>query len=193
MECNYTPKKRHKVPLEKAPANERQMALYGNKAASFLVSEMSIIDDPVINNGDLEGYRFYGQNVASASRSAPSGGNSFDRDGSSDIESSQNNYIAHDLRSIAWASRSQLSSLASKTSTNSLPFITHSFPSEQGIHVSRSLVDPWTHPSFPPLPQVILQRLATVNSVEMPNRQSFADALDVFLAELVPELRETAG
>jgi hypothetical protein len=42
-ECNYTPKKRHKVPGEHGHIG-RQIAPYGNRSASFLVSDMAIMD-----------------------------------------------------------------------------------------------------------------------------------------------------
>jgi hypothetical protein len=59
--------------------------------------------------------------------------------------------------------------------------------------VSKSLIEPWSHPAFAPLPEIVLFRLSTVNSIEMPDRNTFDNLLSVFLAELVPELRETAA
>jgi len=49
------------------------------------------------------------------------------------------------------------------------------------------------HSSFASLPEVVLQRLRTVNSVEMPDRIAFDASLCEFLAALTPELRETAA
>jgi len=39
-ECNYTPKKRHKVPTDHVPVKERPIVPYASKTASFLVSDM---------------------------------------------------------------------------------------------------------------------------------------------------------
>jgi hypothetical protein len=195
-ECNYTPKKRHKVPLEQGTASERPIAPYGNKAASFLVSDMSMVEDLTKSNGDPEGHRFYGQNIASSSRlGASPTPHSFERGGAPEVGASHmssSGRYTPDFQSRVWSSRSQISHLPAKPSSGGLSFISHSFPGDQGILISRSLVDPWSHPSFTPLPDLMLQRLATVNSVEMPNRQSFVEALELFLSELMPELRETA-
>lgn len=40
-ECNYTPKKRHKVPTDHGNPRERPVQPYGAKTASFLVSDSS--------------------------------------------------------------------------------------------------------------------------------------------------------
>jgi hypothetical protein len=173
------------------------MAPYGNKGASFLISDMStVIPDLTKSTADNDGHSFYGQNVASSSRFARSPSpTSFGRDGSSEIEMPRlppSGSFTPDFQPRVWPSRSQKLPLPAKLPANNLSFISHSFPGDQGVLVSRSLVDPWCHPSFPPLPDLILQRLNSVNSVEMPNRQSFEGALGGFLEALMPELRETA-
>jgi hypothetical protein len=94
-----------------------------------------------------------------------------------------------------WACHSPLPSFTAPKPllpTKSLSFISHSFPGDQGVLISRSNVDPWTHPAFAPLPEIVLHRLSTVNCVEMPNRHSFDESLSTFLAQLMPEIRETA-
>jgi len=80
-----------------------------------------------------------------------------------------------------------------KTQSNNLSFITHTFPPDQGVVITKALVEPWYHSSFASLPEVVLQRLRTVNSVEMPDRIAFDASLCEFLAALTPELRETAA
>ena len=52
--------------------------------------------------------------------------------------------------------------------------------------------DPWTHPSFVPLPEAIMSSLRAVNAIEMPTRHQFDDALQKFLLGLSSELRDTA-
>ena len=53
-------------------------------------------------------------------------------------------------------------------------------------------VDPWVHPSFVPLPDVILRGLHAVNAIEMPTRHAFEESLLKFLSGLSQELRDTA-
>jgi hypothetical protein len=83
-ECNYTPKKRHKVPGEHGHIG-RQIAPYGNRSASFLVSDMAIMDGRS-GNGDDGALSFYGQNVGSSSPWGASSSSSGDREGSSEPE-----------------------------------------------------------------------------------------------------------
>ena len=54
-------------------------------------------------------------------------------------------------------------------------------------------VDPWAHPAFVPLPEVIIRGLRAVNAIDMPTRHAFDDALQKFLLGLAAELRETAA
>lgn len=53
-------------------------------------------------------------------------------------------------------------------------------------------IDPWQHPSFVPLQDVVIRGLRQVNAIEMPSRHLFEEALAKFLAGLHSELRETA-
>ena len=53
-------------------------------------------------------------------------------------------------------------------------------------------IDPWTHPAFAPLPDLVLHGLNHVNAIEMPTRHAFDEVLTRFVASLSPELRETA-
>ncbi|KAH7908419.1 hypothetical protein BJ138DRAFT_356025 [Hygrophoropsis aurantiaca] len=187
VDCNYTPKKRHKVPSDHGAIKDRQMAPYGAKTASFLVSDMQSMDDQTIlthasaaDSG--EGHSFYGQNVASSSRcyhddDSP---NPYDNEESDPGSSSRPTKPIYDHPS------------RTSHSTNRISFISHSFPSDQGMVITKSLVESWYHPSFAPLPQTVLQRINSVNSVEMPNRSSFELELAKFLNHLPPELRETA-
>ena len=54
-------------------------------------------------------------------------------------------------------------------------------------------VDPWSHPSFVPLPDVIVHGLRTVKAIEMPTRHAYEDTLQKFLLGLSAELRDTAA
>jgi len=53
-------------------------------------------------------------------------------------------------------------------------------------------IDPWTHSSFAPLPEVVLNTLRAVNAIEMPGRHAFEESLARFIVNLSPELRDTA-
>ncbi len=56
-ECNYTPKKRHKVPSDHAATRDRPVAPYAAKTASFLVTDMPAGqgDTPSGDNGSTSG------------------------------------------------------------------------------------------------------------------------------------------
>ncbi|OBZ68176.1 hypothetical protein A0H81_11911 [Grifola frondosa] len=63
---------------------------------------------------------------------------------------------------------------------------------DQGMIVTTPHVDPWMHQAFVPLPDVVVQTLRLVNSIEMPTRHAFEEALSRFLGGLSNELRDTA-
>ena len=77
--------------------------------------------------------------------------------------------------------------------TNQFSFISHAFPLDQGVVISKSHIEPWSYPGFPPLPDAILHCLNDIRVVDMPDRHAFDESLAAFLAELGPELRETAA
>ncbi|KAH7888785.1 hypothetical protein F5I97DRAFT_1935244 [Phlebopus sp. FC_14] len=196
VECNYTPKKRHKVPSDHGAIRDKQMAPYGAKTASFLISDVTSADDlAVLSHEDSsDGHRFYGQNIATHSRTRAlheSPGCGSDRPEGGKLP--QYRRVTPDGQ--VQASGSSLPSLAPRQSQsdNQISFISHSFPSDQGMIMSKSLVESWTHPLFAPLPDIIVQKISSVNSVEMPYRALFEDNLARFLDDLPPELRETAA
>ena len=203
VECNYTPKKRHKVPSDHGMARDKQIAPYTAKTASFLVSDVPSPEEHTIfvhntPNESRDSHSFYGQNVASSSRSrGPSDSPPPHIKGSSqEPESSLSSHLGRftpDYHSQGWPSSSGLQANVPRPQPNSISFISHSFPSDQGIAVAKPLVESWGHPSFAPLPDVILQRIRNTNSVEMPSRVSFEDNLAKFLRDLPPDLRETAA
>jgi hypothetical protein len=203
LECNYTPKKRHKVPSDNGPIKDSQAGPYGTKTASFLVSDVLNAedqDDSVNGNDDYADQRhsFYGQNIAATSSRFTRKPVYYDREGSSepDVPRFQtSSQITPDHQGRPWIAHSPLPPIAPKPPPlmNQISFITHTFPADQGMVVTKSHIEPWSHPAYPPLPEVILRSLNDVNLVEMPDRNVFAESLAVFLAELAPELRETAA
>lgn len=96
--------------------------------------------------------------------------------------------------SIKWVRKYVMPALAPKevptTSSASTPH--RPFVLDQGMIVTTPHIDPWTHPAFAPLPDVVLQTLRTVNAIEMPSRHSFEESLVRFIGGLSAELRETA-
>ena len=184
-ECNYTPKKRHKVPSDHAIFVDKLTSPYGPKTASFLVSETPANDEPSGDSGD--GHSFYGQNVARSSGSHSSDTPSPSaRNRQEEIRPN----LAPDPNDRRWLLRSTLPSLAPSqpNGTNQI-----SFMSQPESILTRSLVQSWTHPSFAPLPDAITKRIGSVNPVEMPNRTLFEEALARFLADLPTSLRETCA
>ncbi|OAX44153.1 hypothetical protein K503DRAFT_707106 [Rhizopogon vinicolor AM-OR11-026] len=202
-ECNYTPKKRHKVPSDHGMTRDKQMVPYTTKMASFLVSDVPSPEEHTVfvHNGHNEpgdGHSFYGQNVASSSRSRGASNSPvpYIRGGSQEAESSLLSHLGRftpDYNGQGWPSSSGLQTNVPRTQPNSFSFISHSFPPDQGMSVTKPLVESWGHPSFAPLPDAVLQRIRNVNSVEMPSRASFEDSLAKFLHDLPPDLRETAA
>lgn len=204
-ECNYTPKKRHKVPSDHGVTRERQMAPYGAKTASFLVSDVPspeehttlASNDP---NESRDSHSFYGQNVASSSRSCGASDSSAShvRGGSQEGEPSLHSHFGRftpDYHGQGWPSGSSSgpqNNIPRAQPNKSISFISHSFPPDQEAVIRKSLVESWAHPSFAPLPDAVSQRIGNVNSVEMPSRASFEDSLADFLHNLPQDLRETA-
>lgn len=62
----------------------------------------------------------------------------------------------------------------------------------QGMIVTTPHIDPWSNPSFAPLPEPVVMALKAVNAIEMPYRHAFDESLSRFVAGLSTELRETA-
>lgn len=97
--------------------------------------------------------------------------------------------------SVTWVRKVVLSSLAPKHasgSQNTPSSYNRPFLLDQGMIVTTPHIDPWTHPAFAPLPEVIIQTLRSVNAIEMPSRHAFDEALIRFVGGLSTELRETA-
>jgi len=184
-ECNYTPKRRHKVPTDQAFIKDAAATMpNGANAASFLVSDLNTGEE--LLTSDVDGHSFYGQNVAGPSRS-----------GEPLISAARTPEDPHppkQRRSQRGGVDEAWSHNAGSTSGrhSNVSFIRHSFTSDHGSIVHKSLIKPWISPEFAPLPVPVLDCIAQVNSVEMPSRPAFEEGLRTFLVELPPELLETA-
>ncbi|KAJ7854730.1 hypothetical protein B0H14DRAFT_756625 [Mycena olivaceomarginata] len=182
-DCRYTPKKRARPPVDQPPPSSSSRIPYNTQAqtASFMFTNIS---GPV----EAQQYNRHFVNETGPSSSRTDAG----------VHSRP---VEVDRPAPPYPRRSSFSEgppLAllpapappSHTPQPSFqqPFISHSFPEPH--HNSR--LKPWTHPSFFPLPDSVLQRLSGIKSSEMPDRGDFEQALDEFVSKLQAELRETA-
>ncbi|KAI6113216.1 hypothetical protein EDD16DRAFT_1602566 [Pisolithus croceorrhizus] len=190
-ECNYTPKKRHKVPLDHGTVGEKHSSPYGPKTASFLVSEVPPNDDASPRGDTGDGHNLYGQNAASSSTSSSSQSPQNRMEDGEPAHSSRLTPGSSDRRRVL---HSPLPSLPPRQAQNTgrISFMTHSFPSERES-VATSLVQSWKDSKFAPLPDVVVQRISSVNVLEMPDRTLFENALGQFLTDLPVALRETTA
>lgn len=189
-ECNYTPKKRHKsgtAPI--APQRHK----HETGSASLQAS-------PSESPSKLDRHTFYGQNIASSSRkndqstsSSPS-----DLEASSDPDIPlyvQTGRSVTEQRKNVGSEHAGLPSIVPRhthAQQSPVPFKSHPFPTSHGLMIKSSTVEPWNDMAFVPLPGYIIQRLSLINSVEIPDRRLFDEALHEFLAGVMGELRETA-
>lgn len=183
------------------------MAPYGAKTASFLVSDVPSPEEHTAfahndPNESRDSHSFYGQNVASSSSrscGASDSSTSHVRGGSQEGEPSLHSHFGrftpdyHGQGRPSASSSGPQNNISRTQPDNSISFISHSFPSDQGTVVTKSLVESWVHPSFAPLPDAVSHRIGSVNSAEMPSRESFEDTLARFLHDLPQNLRETAA
>lgn len=158
-------------------------------------SQINSTDSP----SKLDRHTFYGQNIASSSRKnnqSPSPSPS-DLEGSSDPDIPlyvQTGRSVTERKNVG-SEHSGLHSLVPRhahAQQNTVPFKPQPFPASKGLLIKSSTVEPWNDISFVPLPGYIIQRLNLINSVEIPDRRLFDEALHEFLAGVMGELRETA-
>lgn len=194
-ECNYTPKKRHKVPTDHVATKDRVVTPYTAKTASFLVSEGGEGDsDGGQTSGPSGGHAADGEAKPDSQNKQPPPGSPKPVDGDvpMDAESEVFEQIGPD-GSTTWVRKIALPPLSSKSSSALGQPFQRPFVLDQGMIVTTPHIDPWMHPAFAPLPDTIIQTLASVNAIEMPTRHLYDEALFRFISGLSPELRETAA
>ena len=191
-ECNYTPKKRHK-------SGAAPVVLQRHKHETGSASLQASPSDPH-SPSKLGRRTFYGQNIASSSRktdqsTSPSPS---DLEASSDPDIPlyvQTGRSATEQKKSVGSEHAGLSSNVSQHTHDQqtpVPFKSHPFPTSHGLMIKSLTVEPWNDMAFVPLPGYIIQRLSLINSVEIPDRRLFDEALHEFLAGVMGELRETA-
>jgi hypothetical protein len=179
-ECNYTPKKRHKVPQESNGVKDQPVP-YGSKTAAFLVSDMgssnfAVTEAVFQDHGDPSSSMKFKQRLLPSSLVS--------------IQSSSNSGLHYNGEGLIQPDPEvppfrRSSSHPMDDSTWIRQFV--SVPGGE-----RSQVEVWEHPNFAPLPNNVLQVLRSLNELEMPTRSLFDDALNSFSEGLAKELKETA-
>ncbi|OJT10765.1 hypothetical protein TRAPUB_12707 [Trametes pubescens] len=192
-DCNYTPKKRHKVPSDHGPARDRPVAPYASKTASFLVNEHPADEESPKNGspaGPSSGPVFEGEMRTEPlirqyvpPHSLPPGA-AIDEEVPMEQDPDGSFQQSGPDGSFTWVNVLSVMCRISRADVR--------MRLEQGMIVTTPHIDPWMHPSFVPLPDVVLRGLRAVNAIEMPSRHAFEEALYKFLTGLSQELRETA-
>lgn len=192
--CNYTPKKRHKSGAESTtPRKNKPESTASAPSASLRPNSHDV-------PSKLDRHTFYGQNIASSSQkneqsTSPSPS---DLEASSDPDIPlyiQTGRSAGERPKIMSPNHPGLHPIAPRPAhgqPNSVPFTSHGISPSQSHLIKSSTVEPWNDIAFIPLPPYIIQRLGLINSVEIPDRRLFDDALQEFLAGVMGELKETA-
>ncbi|KAI0256200.1 hypothetical protein BJV78DRAFT_1169946 [Lactifluus subvellereus] len=179
-ECNYTPKKRHKVPTDHAlPVKDRTPVPYATKSASFLVSELSEEDKYSTGNWIAEHPEGTRGNLSAGMHEIDSTGsqNSENEDEHMDEDICPGQPEAHSRNDQP---KSGVDPLESGFQFDGTPTtIRH--------------IEPWYNSDFAPLPRTVLQGIRTANPSEMPIRHDYDKALWKFLSELPVELREVSA
>ncbi|KAH9831225.1 uncharacterized protein C8Q71DRAFT_816651 [Rhodofomes roseus] len=211
-DCNYTPKKRHKVPTENqtaTPKGDGNMTPYASKTASFLVSEVPSDHEAEVpaesstapnGNGATPANKHTFESELRTEpqikQYKPPGSPTPGDDNAMDVDSEMFQQVGPD-GVVTWVRKLALPPLAAKSSSSTSASASGSgyhrpFVLDQGMIVTTPHIDPWTHPSFAPLPTAVLQTLVAITAIEMPARHAFDEALVRFVGGLAPELRETA-
>jgi len=179
-ECNYTPKKRHKVPTDHAPpVKDRTPVPYATKSASFLVSDLPEEEKYSTGNWIAEHPEGTRGNLSAIIHEIDSAGSQ-----NSDIEDDR---VDGDI-SVEKPGEPSMSDQA-RSGTDPLG----SRYQYDGARLAIRHIEPWYNSDFAPLPRTVLQGIRTANPSEMPVRHDYDKALWKFLTELPLELREVSA
>ena len=185
--CNYSPKKKYGSNTGHAESKFAPVESSDSWRKPKLAPESPVDSEP---EADLRAHTFYGQNIAaSIGRSvSPS-----DTESVSDPDVTLGQFTAAEpLRSVV--SVPDFRSWGGTLVPFSVPRM-ESIPrpiSSGNVVVDNICIKPWTHPSFISLPQDLCQELCRIDSVEMPSRHDFDNALSTFQQSVMDELRETS-
>ncbi|KAH9083775.1 hypothetical protein EDB83DRAFT_2563617 [Lactarius deliciosus] len=181
-ECNYTPKKRHKVPTDHAlPVKDRTPVPYATKSASFLVSDLPEEEKYTTGNWIAEHPEGTKGNLSAGTHEIDSAGS----------QNSDNDNEDDHMDEDTPSNQSAVLSGNEQPKSGSDPL----GPRSQcdGTRAVIRHIEPWYHSDFAPLPRSVLQGIRTANPSEMPARHDYDKALWKFLSELPAELREISA
>ncbi|KAF8482703.1 hypothetical protein DFH94DRAFT_729031 [Russula ochroleuca] len=179
-ECNYTPKKRHKVPTDHAQSiKDRTPVPYVTKSASFLVTDLA--DDEKYSTGN-----WIAEHPEGPKGNLSTNIHEIDSTGSQNSDN-EDDHVDGDLSlsNQGGPSRNDQSKLGSNPPETRYQY--------DGTRLTIRHIEPWYHSDFAPLPRSVLQGIRTASPSEMPVRHDYDKALWKFLADLPPELREVSA
>ncbi|KAI0066227.1 hypothetical protein BV25DRAFT_1905810 [Artomyces pyxidatus] len=184
-ECNYTPKKRHKVPTDHAIIpKDRPSQPYAAKTASFLVSDKPSEERFSTGNWIAE----HPENFTRGK--LPDG--LYEISSSSAESDDDDDDIEEELSPRSHSIRAKYENSWAVDLPRSRSYSSGASGSRHRYEGTRHL-EPWYHPAFAPLPRGVLQGIRTMNPSEVPTRQEYDEALFRFLTELPIELREISA
>ncbi|KAF9646579.1 hypothetical protein BDM02DRAFT_3147260 [Thelephora ganbajun] len=190
-ECNYIPKKRHRVSTDGNGAVTSQSMSYGSKAAAFVVSDMGSSNFAITDSSSSSSLQY----PPPMHKLIPRGPHSIDPipAGSSQYKS-PNHHLPFDpdvppyrrssslsLRDSDWRRQQRSGIPVDRSRTVDL------------IPIEHVPIEPWSHLDFVSLPRAITHTVRTLNGSELPNRRTFDSTLTTFLMGLSVELQETAA
>jgi len=187
-ECNYTPKKRHRVSTDGNGSVTSQSMSYGSKTAAFLVSDMGSSNFALTESSSSLQY------PPPMHKLTPRGPHSIDPilAGSSQYKS-HNHHLPPDPEVLPYR-RSSSHSLHDSDWRRQRSGIPVDRPrTVDPIPIEHVAIEPWSHPDFVSLPRAITHTVRSLNGSELPNRRAFDGTLTTFLMGLSVELQETAA
>ena len=187
-ECNYTPKKRHRVSNDGNGAAGSQSMSYGSKTGAFLLSDMGSSNFAIPASPSSLQY------PPSMHKLAQRGPHSIDPIPAGSSQYKSQNHFPFDPEVPPYH----------RSSSHSLHDSDWRRQPRSGIPVDRSRtvdpipiehlpIEPWSHPDFVSLPRAITHTVRTLNGSELPSRRTFDNTLTTFLLGLSVELQETAA
>lgn len=188
-DCNYTPKKRHRVSTDGNGAVASPLMSCGPKTATFAVSDMSSSNFAITESSSSLQY------PPPMHKLTPRGPHSIDPIPAGSLQyKPQNHHLPFDPEVPPYH----------RSSSHSLHDSDWRRQPRSGMPVDRSRtvdpipiehvpIEPWSHPDFVSLPRAITHTVRTLNGSELPNRRAFDGILTTFLMGLAVELQETAA
>ena len=142
--------------------------------------------DMKVYNGDDQPRRSYYRESKSA---GTSGRSTFHSDPDSDPDSGHRGRFTADY---AQQKRSTRYTVYNTPPGSDVEYVSHPLNPKPKIQIKSAHIEPWFHPSFVTMPSFACKELYEIDPVEMPKRQDFDNALEMFRDNIMPSLRETS-